>query len=133
MEAPSWKGPYKVVGSDLIDHCEYCEEDPVGLTASQQQHCKERHYFGQESLPYLAVLPCTTVTNSSTARKGTALGNTACLTVRFHQFMWVDHRNNWHVLYHRMFDGETTTKGRLPCLKQCLPCLTQCLSLRCCL
>lgn len=26
LEAPSWKGPYKVVGSDLIDHCEYCEE-----------------------------------------------------------------------------------------------------------
>lgn len=28
LEAPSWKGPYKVVGSDLIDHCAYCEEDP---------------------------------------------------------------------------------------------------------
>ena len=26
LEASSWKGPYKVVGSDLIDHCEYCEE-----------------------------------------------------------------------------------------------------------
>ena len=49
LEAPSWRGPYKVVGSDLIDHgCEYCEEDP---------------------------------------------------------FMWQDHRGNWHVLYHRMFDG----------------------------
>jgi hypothetical protein len=22
------------------------------------------------------------------------------------RFMWVDHRGNWHVLYHRMFDGE---------------------------
>jgi hypothetical protein len=28
LEAPSWRGPYKVVGSDLIDHCEQCEEDP---------------------------------------------------------------------------------------------------------
>ena len=28
LEAPSWRGPYKVVGSDLIDHCEFCEEDP---------------------------------------------------------------------------------------------------------
>jgi hypothetical protein len=27
LEAPSWKGPYTVVGSDLIDHCSYCEED----------------------------------------------------------------------------------------------------------
>ena len=28
LEARSWQGPYKVVGSDLIDHCAYCEEDP---------------------------------------------------------------------------------------------------------
>ena len=28
LEAPSWKGPYKVVGGDEIDHCDYCEEDP---------------------------------------------------------------------------------------------------------
>ena len=28
LEAPSWRGPYSVVGSDLIDHCEFCEEDP---------------------------------------------------------------------------------------------------------
>jgi len=28
LEAPSWKGPYTVKGSDLIDHCDYCEEDP---------------------------------------------------------------------------------------------------------
>eukprot|EP01052_Picozoa_sp_SAG31_P029540 SAG31_NODE_2944_length_4874_cov_30.998953_5_plen_160_part_00 len=25
------------------------------------------------------------------------------------QFMWIDHRQNWHVLYHRMFDNGTTT------------------------
>jgi hypothetical protein len=23
--------------------------------------------------------------------------------------MWVDHRQHWHVLYHRMFDNGTTT------------------------
>ena len=23
--------------------------------------------------------------------------------------MWLDHRNHWHVLYHRMFDNGTTT------------------------
>lgn len=28
LEAPSWKGPYRVVGGDEIDHCSYCEEDP---------------------------------------------------------------------------------------------------------
>ena len=28
LEAPSWKGPYKVVGGDEIDHCNKCEEDP---------------------------------------------------------------------------------------------------------
>ena len=28
LEAPSWRGPYRVVGSDQIDHCEFCEEDP---------------------------------------------------------------------------------------------------------
>ena len=26
LEAPSWKGPYKVVSGDEIDHCDYCEE-----------------------------------------------------------------------------------------------------------
>eukprot|EP00039_Didymoeca_costata_P004535 m.73987 g.73987 ORF g.73987 m.73987 type:complete len:431 (+) comp12442_c0_seq2:33-1325(+) len=28
LEAPSWKGPYRAVGGDLMDHCDYCEEDP---------------------------------------------------------------------------------------------------------
>ncbi len=28
LTAPHWKGPYTVRGSDLVDHCAYCEEDP---------------------------------------------------------------------------------------------------------
>ena len=34
LEAPSWKGPYQVVGGDEIDHCDYCEEDPCACAAA---------------------------------------------------------------------------------------------------
>jgi len=74
LEAPSWKGPYKVVGGDEIDHCNYCEEDPCV------------HVPSTARLPEAHKILCKTE-----------------LLPRY-RFMWKDKRGNWHVLYHRMFD-----------------------------
>ena len=32
---------------------------------------------------------------------------TDCIKCEEDPFMWQDHRGNWHVLYHRMFDNGT--------------------------
>ena len=54
IEAPTWRGPYRLITSRDITNCTHCQEDP---------------------------------------------------------FMWVDHRGNWHVIYHRMFDNGTDCNG----------------------
>lgn len=54
IEAPSWKGPYRLISARDITNCTHCEEDP---------------------------------------------------------YMWIDHRSNWHVIYHRMFDNGTDCNG----------------------
>lgn len=37
---------------------------------------------------------------------------TACTFCEEDPFMWQDHRGNWHVLYHRMFDNGTDTRSK---------------------
>lgn len=36
---------------------------------------------------------------------------TSCTKCEEDPFMWVDHRNHWHALYHRMFDNSTACEG----------------------
>jgi hypothetical protein len=50
LEASSWKGPYKVVGSDLIDHCEYCEE---GASHAYHHYVAHHHNIPRYTIMYI--------------------------------------------------------------------------------
>ncbi len=71
LEAPSWKGPYKVVGGDEIDHCNYCEEDPC---VSNTKHPT----LSQQILLKTKLLPRTGSCGKTNVATGTC-STTACL------------------------------------------------------